>query len=181
MVLDPVRQWAVARLVERAAVEQALTPGLAEEVAAWTGRGRGAVDGVPAVNVPGDITAAVPVRHFAGREMPQNELGRGESDGTLLALLATDGDAVVDRLRAGEALSAVLLAATAIGLATDPISQPLEVPETRARLVTDCLPAGGSPQVLVRLGWAPISATPVPPTGRRPVDDTIDRLEAPWR
>lgn len=180
VVLDPARQWEVARLIERAGVEQALTPGLAQEVAAWTGRGRGAVDGVPAANVPGDVTASVPVRHFAGREMAQNELGRGESDGTVLALLATDGDGAVDRLRAGEALSAVLLAATAIGLATDPISQPLEVPETRARLAADCLPSGRSPQVLLRLGWAPVSATPVPPTGRRPVDETIDSFDAPW-
>lgn len=180
VVLDPARQWEVARLVERAAVEQALTPGIAQEVAAWTGRGRGAVDGVPAVNVPDDLIAAVPVRHYAGREMRQNELGRGESDGTLLAVLATDGDGAVARLRAGEALSAVLLAATATGLATDPISQPLEVPGTRARLAADCLPSGRSPQVLLRLGWAPVSATPVPSTGRRPVDDTIDPLDAPW-
>ncbi|MGY1753391.1 Acg family FMN-binding oxidoreductase [Blastococcus sp. SYSU D01042] len=180
VVLDPVRQWEVARLVERAGVEQALTPGLAEEVAAWSGRSRGSVDGVPAANVPAETTAAVPVRHFAGRRMPQNVLGHGESDGTLVAVLATEGDGAVERLRAGEALSAVLLAATALGLATDPISQPLEVPATRARLAADCLPSGRSPQVLLRLGWAPISATPVPPTGRRPVDDTIDRLDAPW-
>ncbi|RBY80755.1 NAD(P)H nitroreductase [Blastococcus sp. TF02A-26] len=180
VVLDPARQWEVARLVERAAVEQALTPGLAQEVALWSGRARGSADGVPAANVPGDATAAVPVRHFAGREMAQNELGRGESDGTLLAVLATDGDGTVDRLRAGEALSAVLLAATAIGLATDPISQPLEVAATRARLAADCLPSGRAPQVLLRLGWAPVSAEPVPATGRRPVDETIDAFDASW-
>lgn len=181
VVLDPARQAGMARLVEHAAVEQSLTPGLAEEVASWSGRGRGSVDGVPAANVPGDTAAAVPVRHFAGRRMPQNELGRDESDGTVVAVLATEGDGAVERLRAGEALSAVLLAATAIGLATDPISQPLEVPATRARLAADCLPSGRSPQVLIRLGWAPISATPVPPTGRRPVDDTLEPLDAPWR
>ncbi len=180
VVLDPARRWEVVRLLERAGVEQALTPGLAEEVAEWSGRGRGSADGVPAVNVPGDVTAAVPVRHFAGRRMPQNELGRDESDGTLLAVLATEGDGAVEQVRAGEALSAVLLAATAIGLATDPVSQPLEVPATRARLAADCLPSGRAPQVLLRFGWAPISATPVPPTGRRPVDETIDLLDAPW-
>ncbi|SEO83340.1 Acg family FMN-binding oxidoreductase [Trujillonella endophytica] len=180
VVLDPGRRWEAARLIERAAVEQALTPGLAQEVALWTGRARGAPDGVPAANVPGDGTAAVPVRHFAGREMDQSELGHEEADGTELAVLVTDGDTPEDRLRAGEALSAVLLRATATGLATDPISQPLEVEATRDRLAADCLPSGRHPQVLLRLGWAPVSATPVPATGRRPVDETIDPFDAPW-
>ncbi|MGY1607791.1 Acg family FMN-binding oxidoreductase [Geodermatophilus sp. SYSU D00700] len=187
--LDSGRQWRVVRLVETAALEQALTPGLAQEVAAWTGRTRGAVEGVPAANVPASAgaagpQAAVPVRRFADGSLEESRLGTGEADGTVLAVLTTPGDGPADQLRAGEALSAVLLTATAIGLATDPVSQPLEVPGTRARLAELCAPAtpgpAGMPQLLVRLGWAPVSAEPVPPTGRRPVDDTIDRLDAPW-
>ena len=61
-VLTPGEQWDVVGLIERAAVEQSLTPGLTEEVAGWTGRPRGAADGVPAASVPGDVAAAVPVR-----------------------------------------------------------------------------------------------------------------------
>ncbi|MGY1734999.1 Acg family FMN-binding oxidoreductase [Geodermatophilus sp. SYSU D00684] len=188
-VLGPRAQAQVVRLVEEAAVEQSLTPGLAQEVAAWTGRSRGAVEGVPAANVPvhagaGGPEAVVPVRDFAGGALGENQLGRDESDGTVLAVLTTPGDGPADELRAGEALSAVLLTATAIGLATDPVSQPLEVPGTRARLAALCAgvspEAPGMPQALVRLGWAPVSADPVPPTGRRPVDDTIDPLDAPW-
>jgi hypothetical protein len=34
--------------------------------------------------------------------------------------------------------------------------------------------------VVLRLGWAPVSATEVPATGRRPVDQTIDAMDAPW-
>ncbi|MFP5372712.1 MAG: NAD(P)H nitroreductase, partial [Actinomycetes bacterium] len=41
----------VARLVEHAAVEQALTPDLSQETAWWSGRIRGAREGVPAANV----------------------------------------------------------------------------------------------------------------------------------
>ena len=171
---------AVAELVEQAAVEQALTPDLAQETAQWTGRSREAAEGVPAVNVPVGPDGAVPVRHFAGRQMPQNTLGRGESDGTILALLATSGDEPIDRLHAGEALSAVLLTATRLGLATDPISQPLEVDETRAVLRKQHLDDDAEPQLLLRLGWAPVSAVPVPITGRRPVDETIDELDQPW-
>lgn len=172
---------AVARLVEHAGVEQALTPGLAHETARWTGRARGAPEGVPAANVPAAPLGTVPVRHFAGGEQEQSVLGQDESDGTVLAVLATDGDDPVHQLRAGEALSAVLLTATRFGLATDPVSQPLEVPATRAALSSSVLGGTGAPQVLLRLGWAPVSATPVPPTGRRPVEDTIEDLDAPAR
>ncbi|MGY1633491.1 Acg family FMN-binding oxidoreductase [Geodermatophilus sp. SYSU D01186] len=173
-------RWSVRRLIEHAAVEQALTPGLGQETAEWTGRSRSAREGVPAGNVPVGPDGTVPMRHFAGGEQPQSELGTGESDGTVLAVLATATDEPVDQLRAGEALSAVLLTATRSGLATDPVSQPLEVPATRAELRRVCLGGEGAPQVLLRLGWAPVSADPVPPTGRRPVDDTIDAFDAPW-
>jgi hypothetical protein len=168
---------AAARLIEHAAVEQALTPDTAKETAEWTGRGRGAREGVPAANVPAEPAGAVPVRNFAGGEQPQALLGRSESDGTVLALLSTPGDRAVDQLRAGEGLSAVLLAATRFGLATDPISQPLEVPATRAQLQSALLGGAAAPQVLLRLGWAPMSTIPVPQTGRRPLADTIDPLD----
>lgn len=180
-VLDRESQrWSVRRLVEHAAVEQALTPGAAEEVAAWTGRTRLAREGVPAANVPSPREGTVPARHVAGAEQPQNELGAAESDGTVLTVLSTRTDTSLDQLRAGEALSAVLLTATRFGLATDPVSQPLEVPATRAELRQSCLDGDGEPQVLLRLGWAPVSADPVPRTGRLPVDDTIDTMDAPW-
>jgi hypothetical protein len=170
-------RYAVVRLVEHAAVEQALTPGTAQETAEWTGRSRGAREGVAAANVPAEPAGTVPVRHFAAAEQPESVLGKYEADGTVLALLATPGDDAVDQLRAGEALSAVLLAATRIGLATDPISQPLEVAATRAQLRTTVLGEAAHPQVLLRLGWAPMSATPMPPTGRRSVADTLEPLD----
>lgn len=179
-ILPGVHRSLVARLVERAAVEQALTPGLAQEVARWTGTARGAREGVPAANVPPQADGTVPVRRFAAAEQAPTVLGRDETDGTVVALLATSGDSRVDQLRAGEALSAVLLTATRLGLATDPISQPLEVPAARAQLKAAVLAEAGEPQILVRLGWAPISADPVPRTGRRPLADTVDRLDRPW-
>jgi hypothetical protein len=171
---------AVVELVQRAAIEQAGTDGMTHEVAWWTGRLRGAAEGIPAANVPATPTGAVPVRRVTGAEQAESELGTGETDGTVLVLLATAADEPIDQLRAGEALSAVLLAATRIGLATDPISQPLEVPGIRAELRALCPEDAPEPQILVRLGWAPPSAAPIPATGRRPVDDTIDEWDAPW-
>lgn len=96
------------------------------------------------------------------------------------ARLATRRDGPREQLRAGEALSAVLLAATRIGLATDPISQPVEVAATRDELRDTCLRRAAEPQIVVRVGWAPISAEPLPATGRRPVDETIEEFARPW-
>jgi hypothetical protein len=135
---------------------------------------------VPAANVPAAPAGTIPVRHARAAEQEQSLLGRGESDGTVVALLATGTDAPADQLRAGEALSAVLLTATRLGLATDPISQPLELEDTRLELRRVCLDDRAEPQVLVRLGWAPPSASPVPATGRRPVAETVDAFESAW-
>uniref|UniRef100_UPI0035E358E6 hypothetical protein n=1 Tax=Modestobacter marinus TaxID=477641 RepID=UPI0035E358E6 len=74
----------------------------------------------------------------------------------------------------------VLLTVGRRGAASDPVSQPLEVPSTRADLRRRLLADSGEPQVLLRLGWASISTEPVPRTGRRPVDETIRPLDAPW-
>jgi hypothetical protein len=180
LILDSTQLWTVTRLVEQAAVDQALTPGHTQETAAWTGRSRTAAEGVPVTAVPAEPAGTVPVRHFRGGALRQSELGKEETDGTVLAILATRRDDALDQLRSGEALSAVLLAATRIGLATDPISQPLEVAATRQELRRTCLQAG-EPQILLRLGWAPVSAEPLLATGRRPVDDTIQELAEPWR
>jgi nitroreductase len=177
-VLDrETHRYAVARLIDKAAAEQAATPSVRQETRQWTGRIPGAREGVPGANVPAEPGGAVPMRHFAGSEQDQSVLGKYESDGTVLAVFSTAGDGAIDQLRAGEALSAVLLAATRVGLATDPISQPLEVAGTRAELQSAVLGGSAAPQVLLRLGWAPMSTVPVPQTGRRPLADTIDGLE----
>ena len=92
----------------------------------------------------------------------------------MLLVLGTASDDRLSQLKAGEALSAVLLHATDIGLAACPLSQPLEV-ESIYRAVRDDLLGGSlAPQVLVRVGWGP--QEPLPPTPRRPLDDVIERI-----
>lgn len=68
-------------------------------------------------------------------------------------LLATTSDDRLAELRAGEALSAVLLEATRLGLATRLDSQPTETPRTRALLERGVLGGSRSPQILVVVGW----------------------------
>lgn len=101
-------------------------------------------------------------------------------DGVVVAL-GTETDDELARLRAGEATSLVLLSATAMGLATCPVSEPLEIPETREAVRADVFGATGHPQILMRIGWAPVDADPLPATPRRPLDDVTDWGEAPAR
>ena len=77
-------------------------------------------------------------------------------------------------MRAGEATSAVLLAATWMGLASCPLTQPLEIPETRELVRTDVLHGRMVPQMVLRVGWPQVRPDPFPPIGRRPVADIVD-------
>lgn len=93
----------------------------------------------------------------------------GPDDAAAYLVVATVDDRVSDRLRAGEATSAVLLAATLAGLATTPLSQATEVPAVRRALGSDVLRVPEQPQLVLRLGWPATHADPLPPTPRRPL------------
>ncbi|MFC7615419.1 nitroreductase family protein [Actinokineospora soli] len=67
-------------------------------------------------------------------------------------------------LRAGAAASAVLLTATSLGLATCPLSQNTEVEAVRTHLRSGRVAALGAPQLVVRVGYAPAAAPPLPRT-----------------
>jgi nitroreductase len=99
-----------------------------------------------------------------------------DDNGSLLAL-GTSTDAAIDRLRAGEATSAVLLTATAQGLATCPVTEALENPQCRAIIRTDVFGDELVPQMLVRVGWAALNADPLPATPRRPPEDLVAWLD----
>jgi hypothetical protein len=75
----------------------------------------------------------------------------------------------------GEALSAVLLHATDLGLATCPLSQPLEVPAVRDSLRNELLGGWMDPQLILRIGWAPRGEV-LPATPRRLLSEQIDRF-----
>lgn len=156
-----------------AAREQEARPGHHTETAVWSG-GRAGDDGVPAANLLRDATGSGDgtARRFADGLIVQPADG---TDGALLLVLGTASDDTLARLRAGEALSAVLLHATQLGLATCPLSQPLEVPRTRAVLRDDVLDGSLEPQLVLRVGWAP-TGPPLPPTPRRPLDSSLERL-----
>ena len=91
-------------------------------------------------------------------------------------MIATVHDDPIDRLRAGEATSAVLLAATALGLATTPLSQGIEVDVTRREIQRDVLHVPEHPQLIIRVGLPATDATelPVTPQARPALDPAFD-------
>lgn len=145
------------------------------ELAAWAGRGVGAVDGVPASSLR---VAAEPARPVLGRDF--SAAGAGHltvppvDDGAMLAVLSTQLDDWRSWLRAGEALSAVLLTATAAGLASCTLSQIAEAGVPRDVVRSAVLGGVGEPQLLVRLGWPVTSEFPGPHSPRRPVSELLD-------
>ncbi|WP_396928052.1 Acg family FMN-binding oxidoreductase [Mycolicibacterium sp.] len=148
------------------------------ELGAWSGR-YGSLAGVPAHNTPApDQHAALPARVFAGPVLAQpSETFAAEDNGVLLAL-GTQTDDDLARLRAGEATSLVLLSATAMGLATCPVTEPLEISETREAVREDVFGTSGYPQMMVRIGWAAVNADPLPATPRRPLSEVVDGLDS---
>lgn len=99
-----------------------------------------------------------------------------DTDGALLFLTTADDDRLA-RLRAGEATSAVLLSATAPGLSSCALTDPLKTFEGNWATLMGNTP--GHPQVALRIGWAPPGAEPPPPTPRRPLGHALEPLQAP--
>ena len=147
------------------------------ELATWSGK-YGATAGVPARSAPeSDPSAAIPGRVFAGAVLTQTPDVDPAEDNEVVVALGTAADDDVSRLRAGEATSVVLLTATALGLASCPVTEPLEIPETRAAVRAGVFGADGYPQMLLRIGWAPVNADPLPSTPRRALSEVIARLD----
>lgn len=166
----------------RAAVAQAIWPHVSDldysgESAAGSGRGTSPA-GAPALDTPeSDPAAALSGRCSGDPALAQPPETTAEDDDAVLIALGTSVDDDLARLRAGEATSIVLLTATALGLASCLASQPLEIPEIRDAIREDVFGSTGFPQMLLRVGWAPFNADPLPATPRRELSDVVDRLD----
>ncbi len=78
----------------------------------------------------------------------------------LVALLSTRRDSRIDQLQAGEAFMRIALVAQARGIRIQPVSQLLEVPETRRDSAHIFSLGDRTPQHLFRLGYAEAEAHP---------------------
>jgi nitroreductase len=127
----------------------------------------GAGDGVPAdagapLAEPRDL---LPQRFFTDR---RRDPGHDYEPEPLIGILGGPGDRAADQVAAGQALQRVLLTATAAGLDTSMISQPIEVPAARDQL-RRALGRTGYPQIAIRFGYG----TPGRPTPRRDVAEVL--------
>jgi nitroreductase len=170
--LDNLKQ-----LVTQAAYQHAEDYDYLAELTEWSGR-YASTAGVPAHSAaPTDADARIPARVFAGPVLTQTVNTDPTHDNSAVVALGTADDDLMARLRAGEATSLVLLTATALGLASCPITEPLEIPETRAAVQADVFGADAYPQMLLRLGWAPVNADPLPSTPRRDLSEVVAHLD----
>lgn len=180
-VTNPAMRQQFATALTEAAHTQAHTPGYAAELRLWTRRHAGGRDGIPAGNVPPSpvgLLGSSPLRYFPPGQLrqPPHLPGHGPPDDAAeLLVIATPGDDQLDRLRAGEASSAVLLAATQLGLATTPLSQALEVEIIRQMLQLEVLHVPEHPQLILRIGWPATAAAELPTTPRRELSSVLLR------
>ena len=147
------------------------------ELAEWVHpRTSGNADGLPGfVRAKGsfhDMTSPFIVRTF---DLWRQEATRDRqlaAGAPILAVLGTFSDSPGDWFAAGMAVERVLLEASASGLQTSFVNQPIEVPSLRTWLC-QALGRKDFPQVLIRIGYGePVSLTP-----RRSVQDVL--LELP--
>ena len=109
-------------------------------------------EGVPLSTVARRMKRRVPVRDFAaGRGRGQLESGIGDDASASYLVVATDDDNPADWLVSGEAVSAILLTATRLGLGSSPMSDVVEVPGARA-LIRSLLTRPAYPQLVIRVG-----------------------------
>ncbi|GGM68129.1 Acg family FMN-binding oxidoreductase [Dactylosporangium sucinum] len=137
----------------RSAAEEMADPAYRAELLAWLrppGVGR---DGVPVDTIARPGLRPVPIRDFtAAGYVPAIYSDADVTDREArYGIVVTDGDGPADWLRAGVTLSAVLLAATAEGLATSAMSDLVEEPTARVTL-RRMLGNVGHPAVGVRIG-----------------------------
>ncbi|WP_436498398.1 Acg family FMN-binding oxidoreductase [Actinokineospora sp. HUAS TT18] len=168
-VTDPIRRHRLTTALALAADRVDDTA----ETALWSGRGRSDLDGVQAVSAAprGTVHGDTTMRAFDAGTLTPSTVDPEDTDAGELIVLATAADDTLSRLRAGEAASAILLTATELGLATCPLSQPLESAETAAMVGEAVLDRTAVPQLVLRVGWLPAAAAPLPRSRRRHLEE----------
>jgi len=117
---------------------------------------------------PQDAHERLPMRDFTAQRHPERLPAQEFEYDPVIAALTTVHDRRADWLRAGQALEHVLLVATAHGLRTSLLHQPMEWPDLRQSLNPASDPTGHM-QILVRLGYGPEG----PATPRRAPRDVL--------
>ncbi|SCF27944.1 hypothetical protein GA0074696_4032 [Micromonospora purpureochromogenes] len=158
--------------VARAGDAELADPAYRAELHHWTHRPESTGDGVPAATAVRPAPRRVPVRDHAPGGAAGLRAGAGFDRGAAYVILFGERDDPAGWLRGGEALSALLLTATADGLATAPISDTIELTWPR-QMMRDLLAGVGEPYLVVRVGWGP-PAGDLPAAPRRRSAEVIE-------
>jgi len=172
-LLDPSLRFRAELLVTKAPRLQSADASVTAEQRSWVDHSP--VDGIPSTVLPAERAAMAggPPSRYSARLPEDTDREVASSDGLILLYDAVDGPA--SWLAAGEGLSALWLLATTHGLSVVPLSQVIEVDETRSGLTDQVMAGLGKPLILVRLGWQAISRSLLPRTARRPVSEVLDQ------
>jgi len=146
-------------------------PAYRAELHKWTSRPGFTGDGVPPATAVQPELRRVPTRDFTPDATAGLTAGVAHDQGAAFVIVFGDDDQPANLLRGGEALSALLLLATADGLATAPISDAIEV-EWPRHLLRGLLADIGEPYLVVRLGYV-TSSEVLPSSPRRAAADAI--------
>ncbi len=150
-----------------AEARQRRDPHYRAELAEWTKTKRGRTDGVPPQAFgPRPAAGTLPIRDFSLNHAGNRPTARFEPEPTI-AVLYTAGDNPIDWLRAGQALQRVLLTATAVGLSSTLLTQPLELAPLRRLFAGPHEPHAA--QAILRLGYGYRG----PRTPRRPLANAL--------
>lgn len=167
-VYEPRR--ALVEAMYEAQRRHAVDPDYRLELAEWSGT-HDSAEGVPSVSAPRPRAGqGIPTRVFSAPRMVDTSR---EPDYAELLVLGTLRDDRESRLRAGEAVSAVLLTATNIGLSTCLLPEPLELPDLRGRIRSAVLGDTLHPQAVIRIGWSDDTGT-LPTVSRRAVAEVLE-------
>jgi nitroreductase len=160
----------LAAAMSKAAAVERDDPAYAAEREHWTSRPAAAGDGVPPETAVRPTLRRVPVREFVSGDEAGLTAG-GYDAGAAYTMLFGASSEPDDLLRGGEALSALLLAATAEGLSTSVYSEAVETDWPR-HLLTELLGDVGVPYLVVRLGYVEAD-TPPPAAPRREAAEVV--------
>lgn len=170
--IRPEQLTALIMAADRAAAAETADPAYRAEVSAWTHRPETTRDGVPDDTTVPPVPRRVPIRDFAIGGTARLAAGTDDDSGTSYAVLFGAGDDRYSWLLAGEALGALLVSAVEHDVAASPMSDLVEVTETRQTL-RRILAGIGEPMIVVRIGVTEPD-TAVPTTPRRAPEDVIE-------
>ena len=172
-VVSHTRRAELLQLLAEAEQAQRLNQQYVDEILSWAGRQGD--EGIPTTSLlrrsPGTDPEIAPSRFPSGTLTDSDQ--EAEPVEPALLVICTSSDDTASRLRAGEALGAILLKGTADGFAMVPLSQAIEVDQTRRLLQDELLRDSACPQIVIQVGWPPVAAEQIPPTPRRRVDDVL--------